>query len=75
MIYEISDENLNRFFERIKGYIDEKVECLTTALIEQGTLPADWNQSAEMPEVSEPEPEPAFDSKSFADSLLTANPS
>ena len=72
MIYELSEENLHQFFGKVKGYIDETVERLAAALVEQGTLPEDWNQPADIPAESAPSAasKPAFDSKTFAQSVL-----
>ena len=62
---EISEENLNQFFERVKGYIDSKIESLAAALIEREVLPTDWNQTTTVPETTINTEQP-FDSKAFA---------
>ena len=69
---EISEENLNQFFERVKGYIDAKTECLAAALAERELLPADWSLATAIPETNiERHTEQRFDSKAFA-LLLTS---
>jgi predicted sugar kinase len=71
---EISEENLNQFFERVKGYIDAKIENLATAFVEREMIPADWNQTTAIPETEIHQTERTFDSKAFAQMLTRENP-
>ena len=69
---EISEANLDQFLERIKGYIDSKIESLAATLVDREILPVDWNQTTEIPETEpEPQTEQPFNSKAFA-LLLTS---
>ena len=63
---EITGENLNQFFERVKGYIDARIE---EALTERDAEATDSEQITSVPE-SEINPiKPVFDSKAFARQL------